>query len=270
MNKSDHVAWPPPDKKQQSNRRGDSNVQIAIVSPSVSASVSQPVSPSVPASIDHEADPDTLTGEHFVPIGPTGAQGADDLRLLLASHTRARLASILSSGEEHREFVAPAWMFVNNELGAATARPVEIHLVIAENVRRICIDTPSERALGDEKIRSSAQWLTENCEQPISVADAARTVAMSERNFLRRFRHETGLTPSEYLLRARLNRTCKLLAESDLPIDKIARRSGMGNGAQLAKLFRKRFGISPSEFRNRARAEVIAQNLVADNPRPRA
>jgi transcriptional regulator GlxA family with amidase domain len=70
---------------------------------------------------------------------------------------------------------------------------------------------------------------------------------------LRRFRQQIGTPPSEYLLRARLDRSRRLLADSDLPVDKIARRSGMGNGSQLAKLFRKRFGVSPTEFRRRAR-----------------
>jgi AraC-like DNA-binding protein len=211
------------------------------------------------ASSPPEPNPSMLAGDHAMPIGPHPTHGEEDIRLLLAPHTGARLASILRSNPEHREFVAPAWIFVGNAPGAGTAYPVEIHL-IADNVRRICLDTPNEIPNGDEKIRASAQWLTDNCEQPISVSDAARTVAMSERNFLRRFRQETGVTPSEYLLRARLNLTCKLLTESDLPIDKIARRSGMGNGAQLAKLFRKRLGISPTRFRNRARAEAATHN----------
>ncbi|CAB3692747.1 AraC family transcriptional regulator [Paraburkholderia rhynchosiae] len=42
-------------------------------------------------------------------------------------------------------------------------------------------------------------------------------------------------------------------AECDLPVDKISRRSGMGNGPLLARQFRKRFGASPTEFRQRAR-----------------
>ncbi|WP_248295402.1 GlxA family transcriptional regulator [Paraburkholderia sp. UYCP14C] len=104
-----------------------------------------------------------------------------------------------------------------------------------------------------DKARASARWLVQNCAKPISVGDAARTSSMSERNFLRLFKREIGVTPSKYLLGARLDLTCKLLANSDLPVDKIARRAGLSNGERLSKLFRKELSMSPTEFRTRSR-----------------
>lgn len=87
----------------------------------------------------------------------------------------------------------------------------------------------------------------------ILVKDAATMCSMSERNFQRLFKCEIGVTPSAYLLRARLEHTCRLLAGSDLPVDKIARRSGFGSGERLSKIFRKTFSTSPTEFRSRSR-----------------
>ncbi|SFC21285.1 Transcriptional regulator GlxA family, contains an amidase domain and an AraC-type DNA-binding HTH domain [Cupriavidus sp. OV038] len=101
-----------------------------------------------------------------------------------------------------------------------------------------------------EKVRASARWITAHYAEEISVADAARIAAMSERNYLRRFKCALGMTPSEYLIRARLEMICRLLKETDLPVDKIARRCGMGNGDRLAKIFRKRFELSPTAYRN--------------------
>jgi transcriptional regulator GlxA family with amidase domain len=107
-----------------------------------------------------------------------------------------------------------------------------------------------------DKVRAAARWLQENCQQAISIADAAQFAAMSERNFLRRFKMEMGITPSSFLLHERLAVTCSLLTESELPVDKIARRTGMGNGDRLAKVFRKRMRISPTEFRIQSRRMV--------------
>lgn len=115
-----------------------------------------------------------------------------------------------------------------------------------------------------EKARESARWLERNCGNPVSVIDAARLAAMSERNFWRLFKREIGLTPTQYLLRARLQLSCQLLENSELPIDKIARRTGLTNGERMSKLFRKQFSMSPSEYRARNREVSASQPVYVD------
>jgi len=100
-----------------------------------------------------------------------------------------------------------------------------------------------------DKIRESMQWIRENYGDDISVSDAAAVAAMSVRNYLRRFKNESGLTPLEYLTRLRFEAICGMLIQTDLPVDKIARRCGMGNGDRLGRLFRKRYGVSPTAYR---------------------
>ncbi len=104
-----------------------------------------------------------------------------------------------------------------------------------------------------EKIQASARWLEANCERAISINEAAQIAIMSERNFLRRFKMEIGVTPSDYLLYVRLDMSCRLLAKTNLPVDKIARRCGIGSGGQLAKLFRKHLATTPTEYRDSQR-----------------
>jgi len=108
-------------------------------------------------------------------------------------------------------------------------------------------------ATTSDKIRTAARWLQDNCTRSLSIGDAAQVAIMSERNFLRQFKNEMNITPSDYLLHARLAVTCSLLTDSELPVDKIARRSGMGNGDRLGKIFRKHLNISPTEYRIQSR-----------------
>ncbi|SDP79440.1 Transcriptional regulator GlxA family, contains an amidase domain and an AraC-type DNA-binding HTH domain [Ralstonia sp. 25mfcol4.1] len=115
-------------------------------------------------------------------------------------------------------------------------------------------DTPDLSTATANKILASARWIAEHYMEPISVADAARFAAMSERNYLRRFKFTMGMTPSEYLLQTRLDMICQLLVKTTLPVDKVARRCGMGNGDRLGKIFRKRFALSPTEYRNQGPA----------------
>ncbi|XUW90365.1 AraC family transcriptional regulator [Burkholderia sp. M6-3] len=179
--------------------------------------------------------------------------GTDQLQMLIAPDTDATLASIVRSTLDCQDLIAPVWILDHTDHGAVIARPAEIRITFFPYSGPLISAKSGAPKKEDEKIHASAQWLTENSEHDISIAEVAQAAAMSERTFLRRFRQQIGTTPSEYLLRARLERSCRLLAEGDLPVDKIARRSGMGNGSQLAKLFRKRFKVSPTEFRRRAR-----------------
>lgn len=154
------------------------------------------------------------------------------------------------------ESIKSALTLVKRDLGVDVARAVTDRLMpdSGGNLTPFLGD-----ALGSapaDKVRTAARWLQENCQRAISIADAAQVAAMSERNFLRRFKLEMGITPSDYLLHARLAITCSLLTDSELPVDKIARRTGMGNGDRLAKIFRKRMMISPSEYREQSRREA--------------
>lgn len=105
------------------------------------------------------------------------------------------------------------------------------------------------------KIKEAARWIEQNCERAINVEAIAQYASMGERTFLRHFKAEMGTTPSEYLLQARLSIACGLLVTTSLPIEKIARRCGMGNGIHLAKVFKRRLGMSATEYRNGVRSK---------------
>lgn len=112
---------------------------------------------------------------------------------------------------------------------------------------QIVADTDSNMPAA--KVRKAAQWIEEHCSRPISVADIAGVAAMSERSLLRGFKEHTGVSPSEYLLRARMKAACRLLAETDLSVDRIARRVGMGSADYLSRVFRRSYALSPQEYR---------------------
>ncbi len=112
-------------------------------------------------------------------------------------------------------------------------------------------ETPSLNTTID-KIHESTRWMRENFGGDISVSDAAAVAAMSVRNYLRRFKSEFGVTPLEYLMQLRFEAICAMLVGTKLPVDKIARRCGMGNGDRLGRLFRKRYGVSPTVYRKHA------------------
>jgi transcriptional regulator GlxA family with amidase domain len=150
--------------------------------------------------------------------------------------------------------VRTALRIVEDDLGPELARQVAESITPQSETPLSSSMTRGATPQVSEKIMASARWLEANVDRPISIDDAAQVAAMSERNFLRRFKSEIGMTPSDYLLRARLNLSCRMLVESRLPIDKIARRCGIGSGGQLAKLFRKYLATTPTDYRMREEA----------------
>lgn len=137
---------------------------------------------------------------------------------------------------------------VQDDLGPEIADQIadRAQVLVETPFSTFCKDTSAALT---KPIQGAAQWLQAHSDQPISIGDAARIAAMSERNFLRRFRMEMGLSPSDYLQKVRLDLSCRLLVETNLPVDKIARRCGIGNGGQLSKLFRTNLATTPTAYR---------------------
>jgi transcriptional regulator GlxA family with amidase domain len=148
--------------------------------------------------------------------------------------------------------VQRALQLIRQDLGATIPRAITDITVTARQEIGL-MSAARERASNNasERILESARWIEENGEKSVSIAEVAQIAAMSERNFLRRFKIEIGVTPSEYLMYSRLELCCQLLVETDLPVEKIARRCGLSGGGTLSKLFRKHFSLTPTEYREK-------------------
>jgi len=96
---------------------------------------------------------------------------------------------------------------------------------------------------------STRDWVLRHLPERVDVPTMARHAQLSVRTFNRRFRAETGLAPGAWLLEQRLNRARQLLETTDLPVDEVAARSGLGSGASLRQHMRAAVGVSPSDYR---------------------
>ena len=107
-----------------------------------------------------------------------------------------------------------------------------------------------------EPLRELQQWLPDHLDEDLSVPALARRASMSERNFARAFRDETGMTPAAYVEAARVERARIFLDSGDLPVETIARQTGFGTVETMRRAFRRRVGVSPAGYRSRFRSEA--------------
>jgi transcriptional regulator GlxA family with amidase domain len=101
---------------------------------------------------------------------------------------------------------------------------------------------------------AARDWALAHLDRQLDVARFAAEARMSLRTFNRRFREETGYSPGAWLIEQRVNQARNLLETTDLPVDEVAVRSGLGSGATLRQRLHAAVGLSPSDYRRRFRA----------------
>ncbi|MBI1245822.1 MAG: helix-turn-helix domain-containing protein [Alphaproteobacteria bacterium] len=99
----------------------------------------------------------------------------------------------------------------------------------------------------------TALWIDANAEKAIDLAAAADMAGLSAFHFLRVFRRTLGVTPHQYLVRARLRRAARALVADDQAVTDIAYDCGFADLSNFVRSFRRAAGMSPREFRRSAR-----------------
>ena len=100
-----------------------------------------------------------------------------------------------------------------------------------------------------------AHWLSSSFQEPVDWEHVAGVVGLSRFHFLRSFAKVLGVTPHQYLVRARLRSAARLLAERELSVTEVALAVGFEDLSHFIRTFRRAAGVSPSAFRLAARGE---------------
>jgi transcriptional regulator GlxA family with amidase domain len=106
----------------------------------------------------------------------------------------------------------------------------------------------------DDKLKELQLWMLEHLDKDLSVPRLAARVAMSERNFARRFTQSVGMTPAAYVIKIRLEAARRKLEENDLQVAQVSRRCGFGTQETMRRTFVAELGVSPSDYRQRFRS----------------
>ena len=108
-------------------------------------------------------------------------------------------------------------------------------------------------AIADRQIASALKYIREHaCDDGMDVESLLRAVPLSRSVMERRFSQILGSSPKGEILRVRLGRVCHLLTESDLSLAEVAGKAGFDHPEYMNRLFRKKMGVTPGEFRKRA------------------
>ncbi len=99
-------------------------------------------------------------------------------------------------------------------------------------------------------IQRVQEWCHANLGGDLHVPNLCEIAGMSERSFIRKFQQETGDTPGNYVVSARVETARLFLAETRLPLKAVAGRCGFGSVAAMRRAFMLRLGVHPRQYRD--------------------
>ncbi|HMR34070.1 MAG TPA: AraC family transcriptional regulator [Geminicoccaceae bacterium] len=113
----------------------------------------------------------------------------------------------------------------------------------------------------------SALWIDELAAEPVGLERSAARAGLSPFHFLRLFARCIGVTPHQYLIRCRLRRAARMLAEPDRSISDIAYDAGFADLSNFVRTFHRAAGMSPRRFRGLGRGDrKILQDRLEASP----
>jgi AraC-like DNA-binding protein len=107
--------------------------------------------------------------------------------------------------------------------------------------------------LSGDTLRRAIRFVNAHLDSKLKWDEIASVVGLDPFTFGRGFKLSTGMTPHQYIIRCRLRRAMKLLANRELRLADIALEVGCSCQSHLTTLFRKHLGTTPGAFRVAAR-----------------
>lgn len=111
-------------------------------------------------------------------------------------------------------------------------------------------------------VDAALAYIARRLSAPITLEDTSAAVGMSRFHFSRVFHAATGATFTEYLCAERIRKAKELLADPALPMKRICELAGFSDPAYFSSAFRRREGMSPSEYRSLARRSKAREPLL--------
>jgi AraC family transcriptional regulator len=105
----------------------------------------------------------------------------------------------------------------------------------------------------EARVTRTVRTIDEDPHEQLTLRALAREADLSPYHFLRTFERLIGVTPHQYLLRARLRKAAIRLVSGSEPVIDAALGSGFGDISNFNRAFRAEFGVSPRIFRRAAR-----------------
>jgi AraC-like DNA-binding protein/mannose-6-phosphate isomerase-like protein (cupin superfamily) len=119
---------------------------------------------------------------------------------------------------------------------------------------------PPSRNMNEHRFRVATQFIHDNYASPLTLQEIAERIPISARQLQRIFREQGEESFSAYLENYRLNQVCTAILEGRSPIEQIALEHGFASSNYLYYVFKKRYGLTPKQFKQKQLTEEYLQS----------
>lgn len=162
----------------------------------------------------------------------------DDDRIITSAGTAAALDCCL--------------YIIRQRFGSVVANQIARRMVVSphrEGGQAQYIEQPVPGDTRDARINGLIDYLQQHIHEPLTLDALAERVSMSRRSLTRHFMKATGMSVADWLTAERLRRSQILLEAGNVSIERIAEKVGFLSAVTYRQQFKKRFGVSPAQWR---------------------
>lgn len=165
-----------------------------------------------------------LDEEHpiYLPMSAPQGESVRDRMLYIANHSKASTLHLIGH----------LFLFLDELIQASSARR-----------------SSSGGQLRDFYIQEAITYMEHNYQRELTVEELADVCKLNRSYFSKIFKESMGCPPQEFLIRMRLSKATEMMKTSSASIGDIAIRCGYPNQLHFSRAFKKRYGISPREWR---------------------
>ena len=165
-----------------------------------------------------------------------------------------KTAIIILSGYSNFQFAQRAIELGVSRYLTKPTNPRELICVLEETEKKLGGKQEKEKDSGKIPnlfVQKAADYIKLNYSEKISIREIADQLYLSPNYLSELFKKHTGKTISEYLTDYRLEKACQLLDHAEYRVGDVSGMVGIHDGRYFSNMFKKKYGMTPTEYRNR-------------------
>ncbi len=125
----------------------------------------------------------------------------------------------------------------------------KLQALFYEIIVALSVDKKKHDIKNYSAIEKGIEYLEKDTTLSLNIADIAKMCNVSHNYFCKLFKAYSGITPEEYILKAKMEKAKTALKETQLSISEIAEQIGFQDSSYFCRIFKRKCGVSPLKYR---------------------